>query len=111
MALGTLMGGWRIVRTMGSRITRLTPMQGFCAETGGAATLFIATAFGVPVSTTHTITGRHYRGRGGPADLRRALERGELDRLRLGDHDFRFRRRGLGKLLAGLGLALGSVLN
>jgi PiT family inorganic phosphate transporter len=57
MGLGTLMGGWRIVRTMGSRITRLTPMQGFCAETGGAATLFIATWFGVPVSTTHTITG------------------------------------------------------
>jgi inorganic phosphate transporter, PiT family len=57
MALGTLIGGWRIVRTMGSRITRLTPMQGFCAEAGGAATLFAATAFGVPVSTTHTITG------------------------------------------------------
>ncbi|MEW6644673.1 MAG: inorganic phosphate transporter [Pseudomonadota bacterium] len=57
MAVGTLMGGWRIVRTMGNRITRLTPMQGFCAETGGAATLFIATWFGVPVSTTHTITG------------------------------------------------------
>lgn len=57
MALGTLMGGWRIVRTMGNRITKLTPMQGFCAETGGAATLFLATWFGVPVSTTHTITG------------------------------------------------------
>nr|WP_249123818.1 MULTISPECIES: inorganic phosphate transporter [unclassified Bradyrhizobium] len=57
MAVGTLMGGWRIVRTMGNRITRLTPMQGFCAETGGAATLFLATWFGVPVSTTHTITG------------------------------------------------------
>ncbi len=57
MALGTLFGGWRIVRTMGSRITRLTPMQGFCAETGGAATLFCATWLGVPVSTTHTITG------------------------------------------------------
>ncbi len=57
MALGTLMGGWRIVRTMGLRITRLTPMQGFCAETGGAATLFMATFLGVPVSTTHTITG------------------------------------------------------
>ena len=57
MALGTLMGGWRIVRTMGLRITKLTPMQGFCAETGGAMTLFMATAFGVPVSTTHTITG------------------------------------------------------
>ena len=57
MGLGTLMGGWRIVKTMGSRITRLTPMQGFCAETGGAVTLFTATALGVPVSTTHTITG------------------------------------------------------
>jgi PiT family inorganic phosphate transporter len=57
MGLGTLLGGWRIVRTMGSRITRLHPVQGFCAEAGGAATLFIATALGVPVSTTHTITG------------------------------------------------------
>ncbi|MGD9837508.1 MAG: anion permease [Afipia sp.] len=57
MALGTLMGGWRIVRTMGLRITKLTPMQGFCAETGGAATLFAATFLGIPVSTTHTITG------------------------------------------------------
>ena len=57
MALGTLMGGWRIVRTMGLRITKLTPMQGFCAETGGAVTLFMATVLGVPVSTTHTITG------------------------------------------------------
>jgi PiT family inorganic phosphate transporter len=57
MALGTLLGGWRIVRTMGSKITRLSPMQGFCAETGGAVTLFLATWFGVPVSTTHTITG------------------------------------------------------
>jgi inorganic phosphate transporter, PiT family len=57
MGLGTLMGGWRIVHTMGSKITRLTPMQGFCAETGGAITLFLATHLGVPVSTTHTITG------------------------------------------------------
>ncbi len=57
MALGTLLGGWRIVHTMGSRITRLTPAQGFCAETGGAITLFAATWLGVPVSTTHTITG------------------------------------------------------
>ena len=57
MGLGTLMGGWRIVKTMGSKITRLTPVQGFCAETGGAITLFIATHFGIPVSTTHTITG------------------------------------------------------
>jgi PiT family inorganic phosphate transporter len=57
MALGTLAGGWRIVRTMGTRITRLRPVQGFCAETAGAATLYLATSFGVPVSTTHTITG------------------------------------------------------
>jgi PiT family inorganic phosphate transporter len=57
MALGTLVGGWRIVHTMGSRITRLHPVQGFCAEAGGAITLFLATYFGVPVSTTHTITG------------------------------------------------------
>ena len=57
MGLGTLLGGWRIVHTMGSKITRLTPMQGFCAETGGAITLFLATGLGVPVSTTHTITG------------------------------------------------------
>ena len=56
-ALGTLMGGWRIVRTMGLKITRLTPTQGFCAETSGAITLFVATFLGVPVSTTHTITG------------------------------------------------------
>lgn len=57
MGLGTLFGGWRIVHTMGSKITRLSPMQGFCAETAGAITLFGATALGIPVSTTHTITG------------------------------------------------------
>src|ERR1700730_5142847 len=57
MGLGTLVGGWRIVHTMGSKITKLTPVQGFCAETGGAITLFAATWLGVPVSTTHTITG------------------------------------------------------
>ena len=57
LAVGTFFGGWRIVRTMGSRITRLTPVQGFCAETGGALTLFGATWLGIPVSTTHTITG------------------------------------------------------
>jgi PiT family inorganic phosphate transporter len=57
MALGTLLGGWRIVRTMGSRITRLTPFQGVCAETAGSITLFMATGLGIPVSTTHTITG------------------------------------------------------
>jgi PiT family inorganic phosphate transporter len=57
MGLGTFFGGWRIVHTMGSRITRLTPAQGFCAETGGAITLFGMTWLGIPVSTTHTITG------------------------------------------------------
>ena len=57
MALGTMSGGWRIVHTMGSKITRLTPAQGFCAETGGAITLFMATLGGIPVSSTHTITG------------------------------------------------------
>ena len=57
MGLGTLTGGWRIVRTMGMRITKLQPVGGFCAETSGAISLFLATALGVPVSTTHTITG------------------------------------------------------
>jgi inorganic phosphate transporter, PiT family len=56
IGFGTLAGGWRIVKTMGSKITRLTPVQGFCAETGGAITLFMATELGIPVSTTHTIT-------------------------------------------------------
>ncbi len=57
IALGTAFGGWRIVKTMGQRITKLKPVGGFCAETGGAAMLFIATSLGIPVSTTHTITG------------------------------------------------------
>lgn len=57
MGLGTMMGGWRIVHTMGSRITKLSPMQGACANTAGALTLFAATYLGIPVSTTHTITG------------------------------------------------------
>jgi len=57
IGLGTLLGGWRIVKTMGQKITKLKPVGGFCAETGGAITLFTATALGVPVSTTHTITG------------------------------------------------------
>jgi hypothetical protein len=57
MGLGTAFGGWRIVRTMGMKITKLRPVGGFCAETAGALTLFLATQGGVPVSTTHTITG------------------------------------------------------
>ena len=57
ISFGTLFGGWRIVKTMGQKITKLKPVGGFCAESGGAVTLFVATALGVPVSTTHTITG------------------------------------------------------
>ena len=57
IALGTLFGGWRIVKTMGQRLTKLKPVHGFCAETGGAMTLFMAALLGIPVSTTHTITG------------------------------------------------------
>ena len=57
IGLGTMFGGWRIVKTMGQKITKLKPVGGFCAETGGAMTLFLATMLGIPVSTTHTITG------------------------------------------------------
>ena len=57
IAVGTMFGGWRIVKTMGQKITKLKPVGGFCAETGGAMTLFLATMLGIPVSTTHTITG------------------------------------------------------
>ena len=57
IGMGTMFGGWRIVKTMGQKITKLKPVGGFCAETGGAMTLFLATVLGIPVSTTHTITG------------------------------------------------------
>ena len=57
IALGTMSGGWRIVKTMGTRITKVSPLEGFCAETAGAATIFLTIMFGIPVSTTHTITG------------------------------------------------------
>jgi len=57
IGLGTMLGGWRIVKTMGQRLTKLVPFGGFCAETSGAITLFVASHFGIPVSTTHTITG------------------------------------------------------
>src|SRR3989475_3799537 len=66
MGMGTLMGGWRIIRTMGLRITKLTPMQGFCAETGGAAPPFLATWLGGPLSTTHTHTRSHLGVGAGP---------------------------------------------
>ncbi|MBE0591126.1 MAG: inorganic phosphate transporter, partial [Gemmatimonadales bacterium] len=57
IALGTMAGGWRIVKTMGSRLTKLKPVHGFCAETGGAVSVFLASWLGIPVSTTHVITG------------------------------------------------------
>jgi PiT family inorganic phosphate transporter len=57
IALGTISGGWRIIKTMGQKITKLTPIDGFCAEIGAASSIFIATGLGVPVSTTHVITG------------------------------------------------------
>ncbi len=92
MGLGTLFGGWRIVHTMGSKITRLTPMQGFCAEAGGAITLFGATYLGVPVSTTHTITGAIVGVGAARKSLGRALERREQY------------RRGVGHYTASVGL-------
>lgn len=57
IALGTMSGGWRIVKTMGTRITKVNPLEGFCAETSGAITIFLTIFFGIPVSTTHTLTG------------------------------------------------------
>ncbi|MDE3252348.1 MAG: inorganic phosphate transporter, partial [Bacteroidota bacterium] len=57
IAFGTMSGGWRIVKTMGSKITKVTPLEGFCAESAGAVTIFLTIFFGIPVSTTHTITG------------------------------------------------------
>ena len=57
IALGTMLGGWQVIRTMGTRLTKLKPVQGFCAETAGAVVLFGATAAGIPVSTTHSVTG------------------------------------------------------
>ena len=95
MGLGTLMGGWRIVHTMGSKITRLTPHQGFCAETGGAIMLFGATWLGIPVSTTHTITGCDHGRRRRAARLGGALGRRRQHRHRLvRDHPGRGADRG-----------------
>ena len=93
MAIGTLAGGWRIVHTMGSKITRLTPVQGCCAETGGSIMLFAATELGIPVSTTHTITGCDHRRRRRKKSLGGALGRSERRSLRPGSSQFRRRRR------------------
>ena len=77
IALGTMLGGWRVVKTMGQKVTKLKPVDGFCAEAAAATTLFTASAFGIPVSTTHTITGAHHGHR-----LAQAVERGALGRGR-----------------------------
>jgi phosphate/sulfate permease len=105
MALGTMVGDWRIVRALGSRITRLHPVQGFGAGAGGAATLFMATYFGIPVSTTHTITGAIV-GVGGAQGRGGAVERGEqhADRLDFDDAGSRADRRGLPPALQGVAL-------
>jgi PiT family inorganic phosphate transporter len=103
IGLGTLFGGWRIVKTMGQRITKLKPVGGFCAETGGAITLTIATCLGIPVSTTHTITGAIVGVGSVRRTLRRALGPGRQHRVGLGaDHSLlgADRRR---RLLAGRG--------
>ena len=82
-----MFGGWRIVKTMGQRITKLKPVGGFCAETGGAMTLFIATGLGIPVSTTHTITGAIVGVGSVQQALRGALGRCRRHRLGMGaDH-------------------------
>jgi phosphate/sulfate permease len=96
---GTLFGGWRIVKTMGQRITKLKPVGGFCAETGGALTLFLATALGIPVSTTHTITGAIVGVGSVRNALGRALGRGRQHRLGLGADDPGVGLRGRGGLL------------
>ena len=102
MALGTLMGGWRIVRTMGLRITKLTPMQGFCAETGGCCDPVhgdLPRRSRLDHPHHHR---RHRRRRRGAAGLGGALERGELDRLCLGDYHSGFRGRRRAGLLGGI---------
>ncbi len=89
IGLGTLAGGWRIIHTMGSKITKLQPVGGFAAETGAAVSLFIATQTGVPVSTTHAITGADRRRRRDAAAVGGALGRGRSDRLGVGADDSR----------------------
>ena len=99
-ALGTLFGGWRIVKTMGQKITKLKPVGGFCAETGGAITLFLATALGIPVSTTHTITGAIVGVGSAQRASRGALGRGGQHRVGVDLHDPGLGLRGGDRLLA-----------
>ena len=103
MGLGTLVGGWRIVHTMGSRITRLTPFQGFCAETGGAITLFTATWLGVPVSAPPPHPRGDLGGRRGAPRSGGALERDHRHPVRLGRHHAGRRAGRRGVLLGGGG--------
>ena len=93
IGLGTLAGGWRIIHTMGSKITKLQPVGGFAAETGAAVALLIATHFGIPVSTTHAITGAIVGVGVDQAAVGGALGRRRPDRLGVGAHDSRRRRR------------------
>ncbi len=86
MALGTLFGGWRIVHTVGSKITRMTPVQGCCASAGGAIMLFAATYLGIPVSTTHTVTGVDHRRRRRAQSFGGALEYRRQHRDRMDRH-------------------------
>ena len=87
IGLGTALGGWRIVKTMGSRITKLRPFGGFCAETAGGISILIASQLGVPVSTTHTITGAIVGVGRGAAAVGGAVGRGDADRVGLDPHD------------------------
>ncbi len=86
MGFGTLFGGWRIVKTMGMRITKLRPLGGFCASASGAATLFLATGLGIPVSTTHTINGLDRRRRRSAQAVGRPLGCRRRDRLGVDPH-------------------------
>jgi phosphate/sulfate permease len=87
IALGTMSGGWRITKTMGQKITRLTPIDGFCAETAAASSIFFATSMGVPVSTTHLITGAISGGRVGKPLVRSTLGCDAEYRRGLGAHN------------------------
>ncbi len=94
MGLGTLIGGWRIVKTMGSKITKLDPFGGFCAESGAAVTLFATAAAGIPVSTTHTIAGSIVGFGSDAAAQRRSLGDDRQHRLGLDTHHPRRRLHG-----------------